>query len=575
MTAHAPTSTGSFFDQPKAVWAVAFAAVVSFMGLGLVDPILPAIARDLDASPSQVELLFTSYFAVTGVSMLVTSAVASRIGAKRTLLAGLALIVLFSALAGASDSIGAIVGLRAGWGLGNALFIATALSVIIGAASGGVAGAVVLYEAALGLGISVGPLLGGELGAISWRGPFFGVAVLMTIAFVATAVLLDRTPAPEASERISVLDPLRALRFRATRGSALVALFYNFGFFTLLAYTPFPLGLGAHQLGYVFCGWGLMLAVFSVFVAPRLAGRFGDLPALGGALVGTAVLLAAMGALHTSQTALIVGVIVAGTVLGIVNTLMTQIVMERAPVARPVASAAYSFVRFTGGAIAPFLAGKLAEHFGAGIPFYVGAAATAVAVVALVAHRDVLAPAAEPERADPEAPAAPSAAPEPERAPMLVAVGGPTALQVSTMAVRLARARGTAVHVLHVVEHDVVAGEGDVPEESDAQAAQTLRACTAVLARAGVGVSGELLRTHGDHADVGRAILRRAAALSAGLIVVGPASRHGALASVLGPSVTAHIAEHAPCHVLVVNPQAGAVGAGAGAVAPALWDPMR
>ena len=30
------------FRQPKAVFAVAFACVVSFMGIGLVDPILPA-----------------------------------------------------------------------------------------------------------------------------------------------------------------------------------------------------------------------------------------------------------------------------------------------------------------------------------------------------------------------------------------------------------------------------------------------------------------------------------------------------------------------------------------------------
>jgi ACDE family multidrug resistance protein len=71
-------SRGGFFSQPRAVWAVAFAAVVSFMGLGLVDPILPAIAMNLHASPSQVELLFTSYFAFTGISMLVSSAVASR-----------------------------------------------------------------------------------------------------------------------------------------------------------------------------------------------------------------------------------------------------------------------------------------------------------------------------------------------------------------------------------------------------------------------------------------------------------------------------------------------------------------
>jgi MFS transporter, ACDE family, multidrug resistance protein len=82
-------SGGGFFSQPRAVWGVAFAAVVSFMGLGLVDPILPAIAKNLHASPSQVELLFTGYFAFTGISMLVSSTVASRIGTKRTLLAGL------------------------------------------------------------------------------------------------------------------------------------------------------------------------------------------------------------------------------------------------------------------------------------------------------------------------------------------------------------------------------------------------------------------------------------------------------------------------------------------------------
>ncbi|MGH3051191.1 MAG: MFS transporter, partial [Gaiellaceae bacterium] len=33
--------------QPKAVFAVAFACVVSFMGIGLVDPILPSLAVKL------------------------------------------------------------------------------------------------------------------------------------------------------------------------------------------------------------------------------------------------------------------------------------------------------------------------------------------------------------------------------------------------------------------------------------------------------------------------------------------------------------------------------------------------
>src|SRR5258707_13810395 len=87
------------FRQPKAVWAVAFACVISFMGIGLVDPILPSLATRLKASPSQVELLFTSYLVVTAVAMLVTGWVSSRIGAKRTLITGLVLIVVFSAIA--------------------------------------------------------------------------------------------------------------------------------------------------------------------------------------------------------------------------------------------------------------------------------------------------------------------------------------------------------------------------------------------------------------------------------------------------------------------------------------------
>src|ERR1700716_3145021 len=101
-------SVVSPFRQPKAVFAVAFACVVSFMGIGLVDPILPAISHDLNATPSQVTLLFTSYLVITAVAMLITGWVSSRIGAKRTLIAGLVLIVLFSALAGTSGSIGGI-----------------------------------------------------------------------------------------------------------------------------------------------------------------------------------------------------------------------------------------------------------------------------------------------------------------------------------------------------------------------------------------------------------------------------------------------------------------------------------
>lgn len=371
----------SLLRQPRSVYAVAFACVVAFMGIGLVDPILPVLAEDLNASPSQVSLLFTSYFAMTGLSMLVTGFFASRIGPRKTLLVGLLLVVVFSALAGLSDTIGQIAGFRIGWGLGNALFIATALSVIVGAATGGLASAIILYEAALGLGIASGPLLGGLLGNVSWRGPFFGTAVLMAIGFLLIAVWLG--PVAKPARRVSILDPLRALGHGGLRSMAIVAVFYNFGFFTILAYTPLLLGMSAIQLGLIYFGWGLLVALTSVFGAQRLERRYGLVSVLGVTLGLVAVDLFFGGIFHASRAGLIVVIVLSGALLGIVNTVLTEAVMAAAVVERPIASAAYSFVRFTGGAVAPYLAGKLAEHVSAASPMYVGAGMVALSVVAL------------------------------------------------------------------------------------------------------------------------------------------------------------------------------------------------
>jgi ACDE family multidrug resistance protein len=384
MTEHA--ATGNPFKQPKAVWAVAFACVISFMGIGLVDPILPSLTGQLHASPSQVELLFTSYLVVTAVMMLVTGWVSSRIGAKRTLITGLALIVVFAALAGTAGSINGIIGFRAGWGLGNALFIATSLAVIVASASGGFAGAIVLYETALGVGIASGPLLGGLLGNISWRGPFFGVAALMAISLIATLVLLPKTPAP--TRRQSISEPIKALRHRSLATTSLVGLLYNWGFFTLLGYSPFLMHLSPLRLGAVFCGWGVLVAVFAVFGAPWLKARFGTPRSLYGNFVLLAADLAVIGIWPGRPTVVIVAVIVAGAFLGVSNTLVTTAVMSIAPVERPVASATYGFIRFIGGGLAPFVAAKLVEHYNTHVPFLIGTATILAAALALsTVHR--------------------------------------------------------------------------------------------------------------------------------------------------------------------------------------------
>jgi MFS transporter, ACDE family, multidrug resistance protein len=380
------TWAASLFRQPRSVWAVAFACVVSFMGIGLVDPILPTLAQQLHASPAQVSLLFTSYLMVTAVAMLITGWVSSRIGPKATLALGLVLIVAFSALAGSAGSVAGIVGFRAGWGLGNALFISTSLAVIVSSARGGFAGAILLYEAALGLGIAAGPLVGGLLGGISWRGPFFGVAVLMTIALVLVATLVARIPRP--AQRTSITAPIRALGHRGLLTVAVTALLYNWGFFTVLGFSPYPMGLSIHELGWVFFGWGVLLAIFAVFVAPWAQRRIGTAAALYVSLVLLSADIAAM-AIWTSEPLVMAGCVMAsGAFLGLNNTMVTATVMSVAPVPRPVASAAYSFVRFFGGGLAPYVAGKLAASYDDHLPFSVGAAAVLLgAVVLATAHR--------------------------------------------------------------------------------------------------------------------------------------------------------------------------------------------
>jgi ACDE family multidrug resistance protein len=211
----------------------------------------------------------------------------------------------------------------------------------------------------------------------------------MAIALLATVVLLDETPKP--AQPTPLLAPLKALRHRSLLTMGLTALFYNWGFFTMLGYAPYPMELDAIQLGFVFFGWGLLVAFFSVVAAPRLQARFGTARSLYGALGLFAVLLLLIGLFTDTRWALITCVIASGVVVGINNTLTTQAVMLVAPVERPVASAAYGFVRFIGGGLAPYFAGKMVDAWDISVPFVVGAGAVVVGIAVLATGHRLLA----------------------------------------------------------------------------------------------------------------------------------------------------------------------------------------
>ena len=388
--------SGQFLKQPASVWAITFATAASFIGIGLVSPILPTIAEQLGATAFESMLLFTSYLLVTALTMFFAGFISTRIGVKATLVTGLIIIVLFASLAGLSDTVGQVIGLRAGWGFGNAMFMTMALAGIVGAANGGSAAAIILYEAALGAGMALGPLVGGTLGSISWRAPFLGTALMMGLA--AATVTIFVKPADKPSP-VPLTAGFSALSEKPLLLLAATALCYNFSFICLLAYAPHALAGAAEAsgasytpltLGTVFFGWGVVLAICSLALPEPMIEHLGLVPSILTTLAAMAAMMTVLALNTNSLTVVVLGIITLGGFQGIANTLFTQSALNATALPRNIASSSYSGFRFLGGAIFPLLSAPLIALWGAPGPFWGSVIALGAAAVLLICGYRVL-----------------------------------------------------------------------------------------------------------------------------------------------------------------------------------------
>lgn len=377
---------------PRSVWVCVVALVAAMVGLGLVTPLLRTLSVALDASPSQTLLLVTGYVVVLGVVMPFTSAVSSRFGLKQTMVAALALDVVCGLVASTAHRIDLVIWCRVGWGVGNALFLATVLAAVTQAAGTQLGRAVKLFEAATGFGIAAGPLVGGVLGAVTWRAAFWGAAVMMGLALLLLVAVLpsgDKPPRPE-----SLRAPFVLLKRPRVLAIGIVAVCYNIAFLTMFGFTPFPLHLGALPVGLVYSGWGIGLVLTSMLLAPVLQRRASTTRVLAAALVCLTLVLLAMAWGTGHRAVLIAGVIACGGILGVGNSMVTELAMTGTGADSATASASYNFMRNAIPALAPWVAGRLAEATNDHLPYVMAAVASLAALAVLGMARPLV---GEPE----------------------------------------------------------------------------------------------------------------------------------------------------------------------------------
>ena len=204
--------------QPYAKrWAVAaimiLAALMDMIDINSVNVGLPSMARDLQASGTQLQWVVSAYLLGFAGTLIIAGHLGDRYGRKRLFLVGVAAFAVASLASGLARSPEFLIGARAVQGVAAATLMPQVLASFRTLFQGGErAKAFGVYGAVTGLAAAVGILLGGalvdwDLFGWQWRTVFF---INLPIALIVLAIGSRIIPADEraAGERPDVLGAL-------------------------------------------------------------------------------------------------------------------------------------------------------------------------------------------------------------------------------------------------------------------------------------------------------------------------------------------------------------------------------
>jgi MFS family permease len=396
-------------------WAVLAMALLVMTGFGLIVPALPLFAKRFGVGEAGVGLILTAFALTRLFGDLFAGGLIDRYGERAMTALGVAIVGVSSLAAGAAQSYVELVVFRGLGGVGSALFLGGLFAYLIGTVPPASRGrAMGLFQASFGMGILIGPVLGGLLVARAGANVPLYVYGVVCLACIPLAMMVMRevhipsnvlaagadmaeVPAPAGSQWARLRPLLAHPTYRAALAAGLL------GFVVIGAQQTLLPGYWTETLGRSEASTGIPFAVTAVFgigvawhagvLSDRRGRKFTLLPALA-VLCVTSIALG----FATSAVAVVVVMAVLGAASGYARPGPSSMVADVAPSdARGIAVSGYRIATDIGALVGPIMVGLIAERAGFRAAWIVvGACVAAAFWMATRAHET--APALQPAR---------------------------------------------------------------------------------------------------------------------------------------------------------------------------------
>ncbi len=220
-----PRSPGLFRALPREVAILSSVSFTVALGYGIVAPGIPGFARQFGVSTAAAASVISAFALMRIIGALPSGRLVDRIGERKMIAIGIAIVAVSSALAGFSGSFVQLIVLRGVGGLGSAMFSVGAQTLLLRSVPSGLRGrASGLYTGGFLLGGISGPAIGGLVAAWSLRAPFFIYGGMLLVPAAIAFVVLHDSPRRAAEDNArpgrALAGIAAALRSRAYRAAA-------------------------------------------------------------------------------------------------------------------------------------------------------------------------------------------------------------------------------------------------------------------------------------------------------------------------------------------------------------------